>query len=1406
MDHRGIPFTTLPRRRQRPSTATAGGRKLQKIRQRPGSSMGIRTSPAKRRHRRNDVPHWMDSVVAASPSLYPQPIISKRPWNRKQNKSNSTSSHSNHSKSLSRAMSHSLLLSHPSLSSSSASLSASYMSGNGSSIIRKNTKRRHPTRISEEMSLMSSSVREPRSNSDIVPRNKFRLGGNKPIRPEDVFWIPSRDINTASSYFEGGVFQSLDVWGKVRMTEAEQVQVGVSNAESSYHARIASDTLLRVTRPCLIEHRLSPSIVNRMIKGLLKGAFGRTQKIFNVDTIEGKKAEQLHHRQIHQHDHNNKDEKHTVNDGLTVQLNTISEIMSSPSWIQAAIPLLERQAYEEQFLPQMEGWREAMAKNRQMEINALNRACRSWQNTIRFVIFNRWHEALVGAKAAQERFIKFITKLSGKEHYACFGAWQRMSIITRDNQEIKSTVDLDHQILVAKAALKKTREKIDERKMHLMIMNQKEKELVASCEWTQSELDARYNSPISLNNVTVSLSNSCIPLLPLASTEVVHARSSQVERRDRDHVPIHDMYDYQSTDKESEYFVEAETVANANEEEDDDVDVAFPFELRTGHVVLRWLNYSIRKMNGNIQCIMEDDETNETNETNEDNEDNENNPMNQNNYLKEYNQLKMQHLYAVALRTMPQEMTRAIREERTLNNGNKSNETNENDPYVLGKRILAAGHLRRNGATFGGFLSVEQLVPDHEQDEIDEFQEEEEELQKKRKQSISTSNKSNKSNHSPSSSPKQRKSPKKKKARSVENIQRVMYKGKMIDVEDPSEQLIFGFLCQLMDARPSVDEVEVNGSDSGNSNNNNKDGGDRNMEAMIEAQERKDDWSNLTSDEKVARQKSASKIQAIHRGRRSRNHTLVEYQERTNAALKIQAITRGRNQRREKPKQILSETLIASEVDASMAYDEIHATWLGLTNVLRGVVSTGISESTHEELRIVAEKVAKSRVAKLSSVVFDKWTATEESFLAWRDTMAAAQKLTWRSVCQLTMAQKTLIEERNDDGSYTKISVRRVKDLFPSISAIKTKQDGIQQISDVEDVFKEHLGLTMKLFAHYAGDAGSGSTMNRSEYTRFVKDAKIRGTSRELNGAALDLIFAKVNAPMIGLGNMIKLKGKAKHARENVTQSLSKKNSSSSSSPKLSPSKTAPLIQTELDLNASQDGSMIGNDDNNENENENDENEEEDDFEDDFEGDENDKEIVPQEFIEALLRLSVARYKKGTMAVRVSNVYENLLLPLSSNVNDNTTLRAALSDELVQNVFNKKKRKLKDLFLCYAARDDSDDAVAHSDTINISECIQMCRELSMNIPDRIIARLFACVQGDEDDGDDDTSMLEEQGELTYTEFSELLGALAAWTQPDPYSPLSKKLTVFLNGILNTHEDINAAYLQQSKKRRKSTKK
>lgn len=78
---------------------------------------------------------------------------------------------------------------------------------------------------------------------------------------------------------------------------------------------------------------------------------------------------------------------------------------------------------------------------------------------------------------------------------------------------------------------------------------------------------------------------------------------------------------------------------------------------------------------------------------------------------------------------------------------------------------------------------------------------------------------------------------------------------------------------------------------------------------------------------------------------------------------------------------------------------------------------------------------------------------------------------------------------------------------------------------------------------------------------------------------------------------------------------------------------------------------------------ENQEKEEEDEYDEDDDeemiADENDKEIVPSEFVEALLRLSAAKFKRGTLAQRMTQLYHDHLMPLSSNVTDNTTHRSA---------------------------------------------------------------------------------------------------------------------------------------------------
>ena len=283
--------------------------------------------------------------------------------------------------------------------------------------------------------------------------------------------------------------------------------------------------------------------------------------------------------------------------------------------------------------------------------------------------------------------------------------------------------------------------------------------------------------------------------------------------------------------------------------------------------------------------------------------------------------------------------------------------------------------------------------------------------------------------------------------------------------------------------------------------------------------------------------------------------------------------------------------------------------------------------------------------------------------------------------------------------------------------------------------------------------------MNRSEFNRFAKDANIRSATNSedgMNSASIDLIFARVNAPLLNMASAVKLKGKAKHARDNVQQQVQQQQQQ--------------VVHKELSLEQTEEDDRVSDED------------------EDYEGDDNDKEIVPQEFVESydwlffyswilllynafelwidflhcffsfrLLRLSVGKYsKKGTMAARLEYMYEHLLMPLSSNVSDNVSFRETMTHELVVGVLKKKRKKLNQMFLFYAAKDDSDDAVKHSDTMNINECIQLCRELTLNVPDRHISRLFACVQGDEDDDNDDTSMLEEKVTITNNYYKQLL--------------------------------------------------
>ena len=165
---------------------------------------------------------------------------------------------------------------------------------------------------------------------------------------------------------------------------------------------------------------------------------------------------------------------------------------------------------------------------------------------------------------------------------------------------------------------------------------------------------------------------------------------------------------------------------------------------------------------------------------------------------------------------------------------------------------------------------------------------------------------------------------------------------------------------------------------------------------------------------------------------------------------------------------------------------------------------------------------------------------------------------------------------------------------------------------------------------------------------------------------------------------------------------------------------------------------------------------------------------MPSEFVEALVRLAAARYRRGgSIAERLEKVIEKNLRPVSGKVMDKTSFRSRVTGKLVQTFLFKKRRSLRDLFDFYARKNQTDEGVATSDTIDIGECTAFCRDFNLGVPDRVIARLFACAQSDEDDGKDDTSMLDEKSELSYGEFLELVCALVL-AQSDPYDPMLKR--------------------------------
>ena len=143
------------------------------------------------------------------------------------------------------------------------------------------------------------------------------------------------------------------------------------------------------------------------------------------------------------------------------------------------------------------------------------------------------------------------------------------------------------------------------------------------------------------------------------------------------------------------------------------------------------------------------------------------------------------------------------------------------------------------------------------------------------------------------------------------------------------------------------------------------------------------------------------------------------------------------------------------------------------------------------------------------------------------------------------------------------------------------------------------------------------------------------------------------------------------------------------------------------------------------------------------------------------------------------------LLPNACSV-DTDVFRERLAGDPVKEVFSKHKKNLKTIYTVFAAADDSDGGVGALDTMNANEIVTFTRDINLIGPllsEKSVRTIFAYVQQEEEELDEDESDESGDSEMVFTEFLEALGGIACIMQPNPYNVVAMRLNDFLEQML-----------------------
>lgn len=171
-----------------------------------------------------------------------------------------------------------------------------------------------------------------------------------------------------------------------------------------------------------------------------------------------------------------------------------------------------------------------------------------------------------------------------------------------------------------------------------------------------------------------------------------------------------------------------------------------------------------------------------------------------------------------------------------------------------------------------------------------------------------------------------------------------------------------------------------------------------------------------------------------------------------------------------------------------------------------------------------------------------------------------------------------------------------------------------------------------------------------------------------------------------------------------------------------------------------------------------------------------DKVLTPGEFIEALVRMAHGRVPdtaaSGTLTSKFESMMADLVIPHACQSNSDE-FRNQLAVPEVRKVYGRYRVQLRAIFVHFAAADNKGGR-DKLNCISLEEFLMMFSkaDLTSVVPIVHAKRIFALSQVDDD-----------ASEMIFQEFSESIGALAQYADPNPYVPLAKRLDSFCRVIL-----------------------